>query len=215
MPSASPKPSPMCSTCANSCTLRRAEHLCAAVDVDAPDAPEALVEAARVERADALPVAVEALAPGVERERVVAPQVLDVQHLEPRLFHLDDDVGEARDPAAREDMAADEELGLEVPDVADEVHHAEAALLEEARMRAHHLAELVAPGVLDGADRHHLVVLAPRVAEVAEHLQRAAQAPALDLAAHQVGLRAGGVDAGDLDAPVLVRMEHEAAEAAA
>src|SRR3990170_4091669 len=44
--------------------LRRAEHLRAAVQVDAPDAPEALVELLRVERADALPVPVEALAPG-------------------------------------------------------------------------------------------------------------------------------------------------------
>src|SRR5687768_7804962 len=42
----------------------RAEHLGAAVQVHAPDAPEALVEALRVERAHALPVAVEALAPG-------------------------------------------------------------------------------------------------------------------------------------------------------
>src|SRR5215510_4689556 len=51
---------------------RRAEHLGAAVEVHAPDAPEALVEALRVERADALPVAVEALGPHVQRERVVA-----------------------------------------------------------------------------------------------------------------------------------------------
>src|SRR4051812_17130308 len=51
---------------------RRAEHLGAAVEVDAPDAPEALVEALRVERLDARPVPVEALAPGVERQRVVA-----------------------------------------------------------------------------------------------------------------------------------------------
>src|SRR5438309_7347785 len=62
--------------------LGRAEHLGAAVQVDAPDPAEALVEALRIELADALPVAVEALAPRVERERVVSAQVLDVQHFE-------------------------------------------------------------------------------------------------------------------------------------
>src|SRR5262245_33154022 len=44
--------------------VRRAEHLGAAVEVQAPDAAEALVEAARLERADLVPVAVEALGPG-------------------------------------------------------------------------------------------------------------------------------------------------------
>src|SRR5438105_103782 len=54
----------------------RAEHLGAAVEVYAPDAAEALVELLRVEAADRLPVAVEALGPHVERERVVTAQVL-------------------------------------------------------------------------------------------------------------------------------------------
>src|SRR6185503_13952111 len=49
----------------------RAEHLGAAVEIRPPDPPEPLVEALRVEGADLLPVRVEALAPGVERERVV------------------------------------------------------------------------------------------------------------------------------------------------
>src|SRR5687767_13452830 len=51
-----------------------AEHLGASVQVYAPDAAEALVEAL-VERADALPVAVEALGPVIERKRVVPAQV--------------------------------------------------------------------------------------------------------------------------------------------
>src|SRR3990170_2238034 len=59
---------------------RRAEHLRAAVQVHAPDAPEALVELLRVERADALPIAVEPFAPGIQRQRVVPAQVLDVHH---------------------------------------------------------------------------------------------------------------------------------------
>src|SRR4051812_48497053 len=95
----------------------RAEHLGAAVQVDAPDAPEALVEAPRIEGADLLPAGVEALAPRVERERVVAAQVLDVEHLQPRLLHLDHHVGEARDPAAGENELADEVVGLELADV--------------------------------------------------------------------------------------------------
>src|SRR5438874_7094895 len=40
-----------------------AEHLGAAVEVHAPDAPEPLVEALRIERADLVPVAVETLGP--------------------------------------------------------------------------------------------------------------------------------------------------------
>src|SRR5690606_27214643 len=88
--------------------VRRAEHLRAAVEVHAPDAPEALVEAPGVERADPVPVAVEALGPVIERERIVPAQVLDVEDLEPGALHLDDRVGEARDPAARENVLADE-----------------------------------------------------------------------------------------------------------
>src|SRR5438309_5102253 len=105
----------------------RAEHLGAAVEIHAPDAAEALVELVGIKRADILPVAVEALGPHVERERVMPAQVLDVENLEPGLLHLDHHVGEARDPAAGEDVLADEVVGLVVADVADEVDQAEAA----------------------------------------------------------------------------------------
>src|SRR6267143_399289 len=54
-----------------------------------------------------------------------------------------------------------------------------------------------------------------RIAEIAEHLQGAAEPPPLDLAAHHVGLRGGGIDAGDAHSEALVGMEHEAAEAGA
>src|SRR3989442_1272558 len=195
--------------------LRQAEYLGAAVQVDAPDPAEALVEALRIERADPLPIAVEALAPRVERERVVSAQVLDVQHFEAGALHLDDGVGEARDPAAREDVLADEKLGLEMPDVADEMQHAETAGLEELGVRLHHLGELVAPGMLERADRDHLVVLAARIAEIAEHLQGAAEPPPLDLATHHVGLRGGGIDASDSHPEALMGVEHETAEAGA
>src|SRR6266850_5664819 len=113
----------------------RAEHLSAAVEVHAPDAAEAFVESLGIERADLLPVAVEALRPDIQRQRVVPAQVLDVEDLEPGLLHLDDHVGEARDPATGKDVLADEVVGLVVADVADEVDQAEPARLERARMR--------------------------------------------------------------------------------
>src|SRR6185503_12326262 len=181
----------------------RAEHLGAAVEVDAPDAPEALVEALRVERLDALPVVVEALAPFVERQRVVPAQVLHVEHLEAGPLHLDDHVGEARDPAAGEHVLADEVVGLGVTDVSDEVDQPEAARLERARVRADQIGEAIAPGVLEAADRHHLVVLAIHAAEIGLQRHRVAQPLALDLLARVLYLRAGGVVAGDLHPPAL------------
>ena len=75
-----------------------------------------------------VPVALEALGPGVERQRVVAAQVLDVDHLQPAVAPSRRCVcGEARDPAAGKDVLADEELGVAHADVADEVQHAQAA----------------------------------------------------------------------------------------
>src|SRR5688572_8937976 len=195
--------------------VRRAEHLGAAVEIAAPDAPEALVEALRVERADALPVAVEALGPHIERKRVVTAQVLDVEDLEAGLLHLHDHVRQARDPAAGEYVLANEEIGVVATDVADEVDETQAALLEIARVRVDQLGELVAAGVLQAADRRHLVEHAIRVAEVAVHLQRVAEALALDLAPRVLGLRACGVERRDLHAVALLRVEHEAAEAGA
>src|SRR5512134_246058 len=78
--------------------LGRAEHLRAAVQVYAPHATEALVELLRVERVDLAPVAVETLAPGVERQRIVATQVLDVHHLAARALQRGDGMRQARDP---------------------------------------------------------------------------------------------------------------------
>src|SRR5438105_5216976 len=78
---------------------RGAEHLGAAVEIDAPDAPEALVEFLRIERPDLVPVAVEALGPDVERQRVVAAQVLDVDDLQDGILHVVGDDGQARNDA--------------------------------------------------------------------------------------------------------------------
>src|SRR3990172_3305227 len=62
--------------------VRHAKHVGARVEIRPPHPPEALVEPLRVDRVDARPVGVEALRPRVERERVVPPQVLDVDDLE-------------------------------------------------------------------------------------------------------------------------------------
>src|SRR5437667_4797953 len=193
----------------------RAEHLGAAVQVHAPDAAEALVEFLRIERADPLPVAVEALGPHVERKRVVPAQVLDVEDLESRLLHLDHHVGEARNPAAGEDVLADEVVGLVVADMADEVDQAEAARLERTRMRLDQVDQPIAAGVRQAADRDHLVVLPVHAAESAFHRRGLAQAPPLDLATRVLDLRAGGVVPGHLHAEALLRVQEEAAEAAA
>ena len=111
--------------------------------------------------------AVEALGPGVERQRVVAAQVLDVDHLEPVALHRLDRLREARDPAAGEDVLADAELGVAHADVADEVDDAERAGLQRVGMRADDCVELVAARVLERADRQQLVVLARDLAEIA------------------------------------------------
>src|SRR5204863_8833445 len=115
-----------------------------------------------------------------------------------------------------EHVLADEEVGVVAADVADEVDQAEAALLQQAGVRADHLAQLVAPGVLEAADRDHLVELARElalvVAEVGVHLDRIAGAEAPDLPAHMLGLRAGGVDARYAHAVVLLGVQQETAK---
>src|SRR5258706_952221 len=91
---------------------RRAEHLGAAVQVHAPDAAEALVELARIEGVDLVPVAVEALGPRVERQRVMAAQVLDLDDLEAGLPPFPRGVRKARGPAPGEDVLSGEEHGV-------------------------------------------------------------------------------------------------------
>src|SRR5262249_27464596 len=72
-----------------------AEHLGAGPEIRPPDAPELLVELARVEPIHPLPVLVEAPRPVVERERVVAAQVLDVHDLQAAPLAPHDRLGEA------------------------------------------------------------------------------------------------------------------------
>src|SRR5437773_1610108 len=91
--------------------------------------------------------------------------------------------------------------------------HLGAAVQVDAPDAAEALVEALR--MLEGADRDHLVVLAARIAEIAEHLQGTAEPPPLDLAAHHVGLRGGGIDAGDSHPEALMGVEHETAEAGA
>src|SRR5262245_39972207 len=196
--------------------LGGAEHLRAGPQVRPPDAPEFLVELPGVEPVDLFPVAVEALRPVVEGERVVAAEILDVDDLEPAALAPVDRLGEARNPASGEDVLADPELGVAHADVADEVEHAQAAGLEVVRVSLDHLAELVAARVLERADREQLVELARHLAEIAlEHLDLAFEAAPLDLGARLLDLLGRGVDAGAARPVLVPGVEEQVAPAAA
>src|SRR5690349_5873925 len=196
--------------------LRRAEHLRAGPEVGAPDAPEPLVELAGIELADPFPVPVEAARPVVQRKRVVAAQVLDVHHLESAALAPVDRLGKARDPAPREDVFAYPELGVAHADVADEMDHPKAARLQVIGVGLDHLAELIAPRVLERADREQLVELARYLAEIAlEHLYLALESAALDLRSRLLDLLGGGVDAGAARLVLVPGVEQQVAPAAA
>ena len=163
-----------------------------------------------------LPVAVEALRPVVERQGVVAPQVLNIHDLQSAALAPVNRLGEAGDPAAGEDVLAYPELGVAHADMADEVDHPEPARLEILGVGADHLGKLVAPRVLERADREQLVELPRHFAEVAlEHLDLALEAAALDLGARFPDLFGGGVDAGAERAVLLPGVEEQVAPAAA
>src|SRR5882672_581920 len=197
-------------------THGRAEHLGAGPEIRPPDTAELLVELAGVEPLHPFPVLVEAPRPVVERERVVAPQVLDVDNLQAAALAPVDRLGEAGNPAAREDVLADPELGVTHADVADEMDHAQTPGLEVVGVGLDHLAELVASRMLERADRQQLVELARHLAEVAlEDLDLALEAAALDLGARLLDLLGGGVDAGAARAVPVPGVEQQVAPAAA
>src|SRR3989475_13335979 len=89
-----------------------AEHLGARPEVGPPDSAEPLVEFPGIELVHPLPITVEAPRPVVERERVVAAQVLDVHDFQPAALAPVDRLGKARDPAAGKDVLAYPELGV-------------------------------------------------------------------------------------------------------
>src|SRR3989449_4494699 len=194
----------------------RAEHLRARPQVRTPDAAEPLVEAHRIERLDLLPARIEALRPCIERERVVAAQGFDVQHLRAHALPRLDRLGEAGDPAAGKDVVADEELGLVAPEVADEVNDAQRAGLHRVGVRLDDIEELIASRVLERADRQELVVLARDLAEVAfDQSDLVGEAAARDLGRELVHLLRRRVDAGADRAVALVSVEEQPAPAAA
>src|SRR5438067_3135410 len=102
----------------------RTKHLGAAQKIRAPDAPETLVELDRVECVNTFPVSIEALRPGVQRQRIVAAQIFNVDNLEAGILHQRNRIGEARYPATGENVVTDEEFRFAASDVADEVQHA-------------------------------------------------------------------------------------------
>src|SRR5262249_47658225 len=104
--------------------VRGTEHFRTRYQIRAPHPAKTLVEPARIESLDLFPVAVEALGPRVQRVRIMAAQILDVDNLQTAVLHCVEGFGEARDPAAREHVLADVELGVARADVADEMQHA-------------------------------------------------------------------------------------------
>ena len=146
----------------------------------------------------------------------MAPQVLDIKNLEAAVFHGDDRVGQARNPATGKNVLADEELRLETPEVADEVEHAEAAWPEQLGVGADHFGQLIAPGVLEHADRYHLVERAARLPEVRlSHRQPIGEPTPPDLVAQPMNLLRRGVDPGAQCTGRFQSTKHEAAEPAA
>src|SRR5260221_1320486 len=141
-----------------------AEHLGARPEVSPPDSAEPLVEFPGIEPVHPLPVAVEAPRPVVERERVVAPQVLDVHDFQPAALAPVDRLGKARDPAAGKDVLAYPELGVAHADMTDEVDHPDPAGLGVTGVGPDHPRKLVGPPLLDRPDRQKLVQRARRLA---------------------------------------------------
>src|SRR6266700_3494217 len=145
-----------------------------------------------------------------------AAEFLDVEDLQAAALAPVDRLREARDPAAGEDVLADPELGVPHAHVPDEVDHPEAARLQVIRVGLDDLPELVAPGVLERADRKQLVELARHLAEISlEHLDLALEAAALDLRAGLLHLLGSRIDSRPVRAVVLPRVEEEVAPAAA
>src|SRR5437868_1401712 len=195
--------------------IERTEHLGATDKIGAPNPPESLVEFGRIQRVNTLPIAVEALHPGIERQRIVTAQVFDVENLETAVLHQRDRVGETRNPTTGEHVIADEEFGFAAPDVADEMQHAESARLQELRVRANHVLQLIPPRVLEDADRYDFVERPERIAKIGFDNVDAILEPArLNQLLHFVDLLRRRVDAGHQYAVSARGVKHEAAEAA-
>src|SRR5262245_56386754 len=194
--------------------MRGAKHFGARIEIGTPFAPETLVERYRVERLNLGPMPIEALRPGIEGKRIMAPQILDIEDLQAGALHLGDCFREARNPAARKDVLADVELGIVFSEMPDEMQHAEATRLEAVCVRAHDLGDLIASRVLKDADRDALVVDARDFAEVGfDHLEGFAEAPPRNFAAHRFDLLARRVDAGAERLVAFPCVEREAAPA--
>ena len=76
---------------------------------------------------NALPIAIEALGPCIERQRVMPAKIFDVENLEPGVFHQRNRIGETWNPTAGKNIISNKELGFTTPDVADEMQHSKPA----------------------------------------------------------------------------------------
>ena len=94
------------------------------------------------------PTLVEAFGPGVQRKRVMAAQVFDVEYFEPAAIHRIERLRQAGYPAAGKDVLANVEIGVETAHVPDEVNDPEPAGFEALRVRKHDFVQLVPSGML-------------------------------------------------------------------
>ena len=78
----------------------RTKQLGASNEISAPYSPKPLVKFHWIKRVNLRPAPIEALGPDIERESIVAAQILDVDHLQPIGLHGDNDVRQAGNPAA-------------------------------------------------------------------------------------------------------------------
>jgi hypothetical protein len=152
----------------------------------------------------------------LQRERVVAPQVLDIGHDQAVLLEERLHLGERRDVGAGEDVALDPWIRAPRTRVADEVQQTAPFRLEPA---IDQLAELrvVAPAhVLEHADGDERVEAALRAAVVVlDELHPTAEPTAQRRCAREADLLGRHVEGLHRDAVVLGHVERERAPAAA
>lgn len=113
-------------------------------------------------------------------------------------------------------MLANIEPGIEAADVTDKVNHAQRPRLHRVGMPLDDRGQVVAPGVLERADRQQLVVLARNLAEITfDNRDAVLQPSGRHLGAQLRDLFGRGVDAGAARPVMLQRMEQQPAPAAA
>ena len=135
-------------------------------------------------------------------------QIFHVEHFQTAAFHPIDRLRKAGNPAARKNVLANVELGVEVADMADEVDDAKTTCFERGRVRRNYVGKLIASRMFECADRKQLVILARDLAEVGfDNADFRVQTAARDVCAQLRDLLGSDVDSRTERAVMLPRME--------